>query len=191
MIRNILGVPPYQVKTSKLKIGYPISLTEAKRHLRVEDSFVQDDDMIQDIIEDATEIIESFIQKDIALTQNVTEIYDFIGDTVWIEESPLKEVTEIISDASTAVTWENTFPYYNYFQVDLTSGSSITSDPLTVKYTTGYSFSDSDIPKTLKRAILIKIGDLYDVERQGYSLTTIKSNDAVDRLIAKYKSTIF
>ena len=130
-INNVkLGKKIKIITTVKKKLEYPVSLMEAKRHLRVVDEFTDNDDFIKDIIEDATEIIEHKIQKDIAKTSNVI---------------------------------------------------SVTGFALSISYTTGYEIDN--IPKTLKRAILIKIGDLYDIERHSWSPKGIKNNGVLDRML--------
>lgn len=55
----------------KTKTTYPVSLLEAKIHLRVDIDFEEDDGYIEGLIKASTHACENYIGKDIALTTNV------------------------------------------------------------------------------------------------------------------------
>ena len=64
--------------TKKVKTAYPISLSEVKRHLRIDNDFTNDDAYIEDaIIKTSTKYCENIINKDIAKTSNTLTVYDF------------------------------------------------------------------------------------------------------------------
>lgn len=69
------NIPLNQI--TKTKVSFPVSLDEAKRHLRVDETFEIDDDFIQGLIFAATLRAEQYIGKDIALTNNVLILDDF------------------------------------------------------------------------------------------------------------------
>ena len=50
---------------------------------------------------------------------------------------------------------------------------------------------DSSCPYTVKQAILITAGDLYDVERSSYTLGSIKRSDVIERLLIPYKNIVW
>ena len=171
---------------TKTKLSYPISLKEAKRHLKVI-NFNDDDDYITQLISAATQQCENYIGKDIAKTRNVVEIDDFCSDNFRVNEGNFLEVETVITDASTLKNVENTTAYYNYFTTELTE--SISSDPLTITFTTGYE--DDECPEIIKQAILVKIADMYDVERTSYEYSGYKDNRIFERMLEPYKQILF
>lgn len=50
---------------------------------------------------------------------------------------------------------------------------------------------DATTPAAIKQAILIKICDLYDIERGGYISGTFKENKAFERLLNYHKKITF
>jgi len=175
-----------QEKPVKTKTYYPVSLDEAKRHLRVDDDFDKDDDYIRNLIYAATQKCEEYIGKDIALTSNIVKIPDFVGSDFYVEEGHLISVDYVKqSDASTLVAIDHYETYYNRVYVELSSSAD--QDPLYVYYTTG--FAAGNCPALIKQAVLVKIGDLYDVERQSYS--DHKENYAYQRLLDSFKIILY
>lgn len=51
--------------------------------------------------------------------------------------------------------------------------------------------TDSSCPYTVKQAILICAADLYDVERNSYTLGNIKRGDIIQRLLLPYKTIVW
>jgi len=173
-------------KPIKTKSYYPVSLDEAKRHLRIDDSWDKDDDYIRNLIEAATQKCEEYIGKDIALTSNVLAIYGFLGCDFYLEEGNFISMDSIKqSDASTAIGIDHTEIYYNRVYVELATDAD--QDPLYLYYTTGYAAGAC--PALIKQAVLVKIGDLYDVERQSYS--DHKENYAYQRLLDSFKLILY
>jgi hypothetical protein len=60
---------------------------------------------------------------------------------------------------------------------------------LNVKFYTG--FDENACPYQLKQAVLMKVADFYYVERQSYSPQGFKYNEAIERLLSKYKNVRF
>ena len=165
---------------------YPVSLDEAKRHLRIDDGWDKDDDYIRNLIYAATQKCEEYIGKDIAYTTNVLQYWNFVGQDFWIEEGNFNSLTSVKDwQNSTAISTDHTEIYYNRVYVRL-SGSA-DQNPLHINYVTGYSAGEC--PPIIKQAILVKIGDLYDVERQSYSPD--KENYAYQRLLDSYKIILY
>lgn len=164
-----------------------VSLSEAKRHLNIIDND-DHDNQIEQIIEAATGAAENHIDKSIAYTRNVINLYKFSGDSFTINEGNLITVESIVSDASVLKTIKNTFINLNDFSVDL--DNSVSSDPLIITFTTGYETADK-CPTIIKQLILIKIADLFDVERTDYEFSSIKDNRIFERRLDFYKKVIF
>ena len=51
--------------------------------------------------------------------------------------------------------------------------------------------TDVSCPYSIKQAILISCGDLYDVNRSSYTLGNIKREDVIQRLLLPYKTIIW
>lgn len=172
---------------TKTKSSYPVSLSEAKRHLRVEEDWHDDDDYIDNLIKAATQKAEQYIGKDIAETENVKIMYDYYGSSIVLDEGNFDSFTQAVSDSSTLVDIDHTEIGYNYAEVIF--NSSISSDPLTITYKTG--FVEGECPVLIKQAILVKIADLYDIDRQSYTVSTYKESKAFESLLDSYKLILF
>jgi uncharacterized phage protein (predicted DNA packaging) len=168
---------------TKTKSIYPVSLNEAKNFLRIDDSWNRDDGLITSLIMAATQYCEDYIGKDIAETENSLKIYDFCNNYIGLHEGNYLETTSVLAaDNSTNITVDRTEIHINYAVIYLVDHQS--QDPIYVNYKTGYA--DSVAPEVIKIAILIKIGNLYDMERNSY--TNIKYNDnTINRLLDSYK----
>lgn len=175
-----------QEKPIKTKSYYPVSLDEAKRHLRIDDSWDRDDDYIRNLIYAATQKCEEYIGKDIAKTTNVWKIWDFMGGDFYIDEGNFISLDSVKADNdSTSLSVKETWVSYNRVYVALDNTAD--EDPLYVRYTTG--FEPGGVPALMKQAVLVKIGDLYDIERQSYS--DYKENHAYERLLDSYKLILY
>lgn len=176
---------------SKTKSLYHVSLNEAKRHLRIETDYTEDDDYINALIKAASNYCENYIGKDITYTTNEYNIFDFTGDIIRIDEGNLIEVQSVISDASVSLDIGVTKKFYNYFEIELTDTVSYTSDytPLTVNFTTGYN--ENECPAEIVQAIYIKITDLYDEERSDYVWSGKPKTNVVETLLNSHKLILF
>ena len=175
----------------KTKTLYPITLTEAKAHLRVQEEYDDDDAYISALIEAATQEAEGYIGKDIALTTNVASIFKFTGNELYIDEGNLITVDQIITDSSTLLTPAVTKTFYNYFEIEFGYQVSYSNDyvPLKVYFTSGYE--DGECPEIIKQAIKIKIANMYDVNRQDDSPAYLHNSYASNRLLDRFKIILF
>lgn len=170
---------------TKTKSEYPVNIEEAKRHIRLDLDFTDDDDYIETLISVATLEAEKTVGFDIAKTNNVYKKYDFSGEIITIKEGNVNLDSSIVvqdeNDVSYSIRQSENF--YHYFTLELTN--SITADPLTVIYQTGY---DGDCPLDIKQAILIKVADLYDTERNSWHLGNLKNDKVFERMLDYHKS---
>lgn len=151
---------------SKTKISYPISLiTDSSiinRFMSIDASeSYEDRDYIDLQIQSATELTEGQINQDIAYTRNSVTLKDFTGSKLVIPQGNLNSVTNIINnDTSTAITsYTINDKSYAFFEIEF--DPEIRSESLTINFTTGWS-NLSDVPKTLKLAILSKTLGAYN-----------------------------
>jgi len=169
----------------KVKSNYFITLAEAKKHLRVDVSFTDEDSFITQLIEAATGFAENYIEKDIASTVNTKTILEFSGDEILIQEGNYKSVTSVTGSISGALTFGDNAVKYDDSTFTITLDNEITTEEtLTVVFETGYTLST--YPKQIRQAILIKIHDLYDPERGSFNIGVLKTNDIFESLLNFY-----
>lgn len=170
---------------NKVKTLYHVSLAEAKKQIRLDDDFTQDDGQILALIKAATEIAENFIKKDIAKTTNVLTRYDFSGGWIRILEGNLISITSIeIKETPTPLSNFTTYVYRDYFKIEL--DSPVDTEELTVTFETG--FDANKLPAPIKTAILIKIADLYDMQRSSFVFVSNKDTGIFETLLLPYQA---
>ena len=153
---------------------YPVSLTEAKLHLKVDIS--TDDALIQNLIIAATHLSEEytnrfFLNTDVVMTcsdwsdlnalfkSNVT--YDYSTNTIKYYAP---------GDGNTFTTWNNlnynVVIEYQPAQVSIRENKTFPSiqnrsDAIQITYKSGYGSSATNVPQEIKQAILLTIGNFY------------------------------
>lgn len=179
------------ISFSKTKTIYPVSIMDAKLHLRVDMDYTNDDGYILNIIKAATREAENYIGKDIAYTTTIASLHDFYGDYIRVNEGNFKSALEFISDTSANIQISGTRAYHNYFEVFLGTQVSSTTKytPAKLTYITGYT--DETCPDEIKQAILIKVGNMYDVDRQDDTPTYLKDGRASDNLLNSHKIILY
>lgn len=157
----------YQVITPAS--AYPVSLTEAKSHLKVDTT--ADDTYITSIIKAATQLSEEYTNRffiDTVIEQYASSFADL--QTLFKSKvSAVAYVKYYDSDNSLqtlSATVYNTQLNYEPSQIQLADNQSfpkITSrnDAVLARYTVGYGSSASDVPEIIKQAILLTIGNFY------------------------------
>jgi hypothetical protein len=179
-------IPEDQI--TKTKLVYPVTLCEAKRHLRIHNDFKDDDDYISDLIKAATTLAENYINKDIAKTSNVLRINEFYSDSIKIYEGNFLSLTSVLNASSVAVgTVVQTSKHFDYFSIEWTA--YIDSDPLTINFNTGYE--EDECPELIKSAILIKIGDLYDNSRSSWIYSGMMDSKTFETIMNYYVAARF
>jgi len=171
----------------KTKLNWPLSLDEAKRHLRVDADYHDDDDYIQDLIYAATSKAEEYIGKDISETTNVRTLYNWGGFDMWLNEGNFLSLTSAITDSSVALTVHHLDKRYNGVYIEF--NQSVTADPLTLSYKTG--FTEGTCPALIKQAILLEVANLYDVDKLSYANGSLKETKAFERLLDSFRIIIF
>lgn len=150
----------------------PVSLTEAKLHLRVEVS--DDDALIAALITAAREYVEESARRAL-----VTQTWRLSlsgwpgGNSIELSRPPLQSVTSIIykDSAGASTTWAAA----NYLvdtdsepgRVVLAYGASwpsvtlYPSNPIQITYVAGYGAA-SAVPQRLRQAVLLLVGHWYE-----------------------------
>jgi uncharacterized phiE125 gp8 family phage protein len=182
----------------------PVTLDEAKAHLRVVDD--DDDTLIAAYIEAATQATEAFLGR--ALVDQTWDLYlDAFPSTdefqIKIPKPPLIEVTQIAYDDTAGD--EQIIPSGQYY-VDSVSEfawvvpSGVASWPATidainavrVRFRAGYLDTNSPpgnaVPGDIKSAVLLTIGNFYE-QREGQVVGTIanKLPWGVEQLLRQHR----
>ena len=148
---------------------YPVSLTEAKLHLKVD--ITTDDTLITNLIVAATQVSEEYTNR------------FFINTVVNQTCSDFKELSELFKSKVSAVTHvkyydsdnaQQTWSSSNYVvnneyepcQINLVVDGSFPNiadriDAIECRYTVGYGTA-SDVPDVIKQAILLTLGNWYE-----------------------------
>lgn len=178
----------------------PFSLTEIKQHLIIDDEFSDDDTYLDILIDVVTDYVENYTRRAL-LTQTITAYYDDFPLCIEIERPVLQSVSSIsyvdgngdtqVMDAAdytvdTASTPARIVPVYG------NSWPSTRSvfNAVTIVYVAGYT-SASLIPKQIKQAMLLMIGDLYENRENNVAGVSIKEQTfATKSLLMPYVVTL-
>jgi len=148
---------------------YPVSLTEAKSHLKVDTT--ADDTYITSIIKAATQLSEEYTNRffiDTVIEQTCSDFAQL--QTLFKSKvSAVAHVKYYDSDNSLqtlSATIYDTQLQYEPSQIQLADDKSFPeitkrNDAVVARYTVGYGSAASDVPEIIKQAILLTIGNFY------------------------------
>lgn len=175
----------------------PISLTEAKAHLRVTSS--SEDTLIGNLVSSATSALDGHtgILGRCMVTQTWVQKFDDWSDIMRLPFPDLSTVVLTYLDASSVeqtvssalyTTLEDARGAYVRFEDAFTS-PSIGPDyaGITATITSGYG-DESAVPWALKSAILLHVGSLYETREM--SDRDYKPTTAYEALVAPYRRII-
>lgn len=185
----------------------PITLTEAKLHLRLATTavlaaaYTDEDDLLNGLIQAAREQVEEAIGRSL-ITQTRTLYLDAwpSGRTLSLPYPPLASVTGIYYWVDDAVA-ESTLSTDDYgTDTGAVPGKIVLDDdaywptdtlrsvsPIRVVYVAGYGVGQ-DVPASIRAAMKLLLTDLY--EHRGevvVGVTAMRIPDAIDRLLAPYR----
>jgi len=174
----------YQV-TTKATVE-PITLDEARKHLRVEPFGYPlvhpDDDYIQVAITSAREWCENYLQKALA-TQTVTVKLSEFADKIELPLSPVQSVTSVtyLDRSNVLQTLSTSIYYVDYFDnaIYLEPGQyyppvSFRENSITIQYVSGYTGTTgvNVLPSPIKSAMFLLIGSAYENRQEDYASST-------------------
>lgn len=193
----------YKVKEYRQRVTYkvtteptaePITLTEAKNHLRM-DGIDADDDLINSLITAARQYCEMYCNRAF-ITQTITQAYDRFpdsGEVLRIAVSPVQSVTSVTYDDTDGNN--QTWAASNYVVDRFTEPCEISEkngvnypdtvsqrNILRVIYVVGYGAA-SAVPSPMKQAILLMIGHFYLYRED----TVSEKRTASERLLNMYR----
>lgn len=179
-------------KVVKEKLSSVVTLEQAKNQLNVEEDFTEDDTHILFLIDTATGLAEDYTGTDISFTKNTLELFNFQGTVIRLEEHPFHSMDSITiydkDDNETVLTEDEYFiqKRYSYFVIVFLDSDgnrkSIEAKRMVLVFFTGYE--PDEAPFQISSAILVKVNDLYDVERTTYTIgANFRDNGTFERLL--------
>lgn len=176
---------------------YPVTLAEAKAHLRVDDT--NEDDLILALIGAATDWAEQYCRRSfMAQTLRLT-MDQFPSDEICIPRNPVQSVSSVkyVDQTGTQQTLSTSL-----YDIDLTEPARIapvwgTTWPIarnqlgavTVDFVAGYEAGSpgrDDVPVGIKAAIKLAITDLYE-HRSAHMIDQLYCNPAVVGLLSRFR----
>ena len=182
------------VNISKVKDTYHVLLADVKAHLNIETGFTTDDDLITQIIKDATGEAEDYIDGDIASTTTTVICYDFNHGWVTLDSTPVQSITSIEymdgnGDFQTITVADCTIRF-GVQKTIIELDQYYDTDQLKVVMVTGYA-NAAAMPTAINRAILMRCADLYDVQRGSTMSGAFKETRAFEMALSAHKKTSY
>lgn len=160
------------MKTYQVAIAaslYPVTLTEAKSHLKVDTT--ADDTYIESIIKAATQLSEEYTNR-FFINTTIDQTCSSFAELQTLFKSKVNNVQYVkYYDADNTLQTLSATVYdtqlnYEPAQIQLADGKSFPditkrNDAVICRYTVGYGSAASDVPEIIKQAILLTIGNFY------------------------------
>lgn len=178
----------------------PVSLAEAKAHLRVEDAVTEDDALIEGLIAAATDHLDGWtgILGRCLVEQEWRYNSDVSGSCIILPLGPVIEIVSVTSGTDTIDPANYTLKTDAGGRSRVEFGVSA-SGPVSITYKAGYATiaqddgppvvpAQSTVPAALKVAILLLVGNWYaNREAMVVGSSVEKLPFAVESLIAPYR----
>tara|TARA_R110000851_G_scaffold295923_3_gene450920 strand:+ start:185 stop:742 length:558 start_codon:yes stop_codon:yes gene_type:complete len=174
----------------KKNLSLPITIEEAKKQVSLETSFIEDDVLLERYIKSAERFCSGILGSDIAETEVTHKITNYLGGKIRVKEYPLISISSIkyydSTNAERVLSGTEYLLLEDQFYFDITLPADIGGEnhKLEIKYKTGNA--KEDINPDFISAIEIKVATLYDHERENFSDYKLKSNRAIQNLLAPY-----
>jgi uncharacterized phiE125 gp8 family phage protein len=180
----------------------PVTLTQAKAHLRVEDT--DDDTYITTLITIAREYCETVTKRALA-TQTLELILDDFpcSDYIKLPMSPVQSVTSVKytdSDGSES-TWSSANYVTNLdvvpaiitpaYAETYPSFTPLPTGAVRVRYVAGHKSDGVALPKAIYHAILLLIGHLYENREETTTVTLENIPMGIQSLLYNYRVVNF
>lgn len=166
-------------KVISVPASEPITLSEAKNYLKVEDSYTDDDTLITAIITSVRQYIETYLTTAL-ITQTIEEKWDYIDVRNYqvrqnfnLGVNPVQSVTSItyIDTDGDSQTWSASEyvvdTHRQVARIGIKNGYTWPSiqdeiNALTVTYVAGYGDAGSDVPGNILQAMRYLIAAYYE-----------------------------
>lgn len=143
----------------------PVSLAQAKAHLRIETS--AEDDYLTDLIGTATTFVEQFISRKL-VTQTWRQYVDGIGSDriICLEVRPPQSIVEVTTYDSLGTPTTLAAQDYSLNQYTspptLTLNTGIATSTVEVDVVAGFGDAGTDVPGSILRSILVLTAHWYE-----------------------------
>lgn len=157
----------------------PVSLEQAKAHLRVDSS--DEDDLIEGYLYSARDWAETFTRRALITQVWDLKLPDFGGDSMELPMPPLQSVSSIsyVDTAGDSQTLSSAYytvrtptgPHAPHGRITLNYGYTYPStqgvpEAVTIRFTAGYGDDEADVPATIRTAIKQYVAELYKEREQ-------------------------
>jgi len=162
----------------------PVSLAEAKAHLRVD---VPDDDaLITAIISAARDSAEMYCNRPWAAASFVETFDSLVGTEIQLTATGVTAVSKVeYLDAAGAAQSVTTGITLDALSGLVTLASAVSGTRVKVYYSAG----SATVPASIKQALLLKIGDMYE-NRAAQQWQALYVNQATSSLMYPYRVRI-
>jgi len=172
----------------------PITLAEAKRHLRVDNN--DDDDYITSLIEVARRAAEDRMERTL-ITTTWKLTLDQFPDAIILPMPRIQAISTVIytnrANEQVALASSDYFldsdsePGWLVPAVGKAWPLTLGINAVAVTYTAGYGSAASSVPAPIKQWILLAIGDLYDQFRSLSAEKPVVPQNFADALLDPYR----
>ncbi|MDG3040442.1 head-tail connector protein [Roseicyclus marinus] len=175
-------------------VSEPVTLAEARAHLRMDPNDTSEDSLIESVVKAAREHVEDFCNRPFV---SATWAVLFDGSTFWSADEalhvPVRGVTEITgvtyrTDASASVTWSAEAYEFDAERQELRAKTAWpVGRNLRIALTAGNADSPVSVPNPIRQAILLCVGDLYELREAHVVGTIYAANPAAVNLMMPYR----
>jgi uncharacterized phiE125 gp8 family phage protein len=155
----------------------PLTLAEAKLHLRVDDDHTDDDALIAGLIASARERAENYTHR-VFITQTWESRFNYFSGWMLLPHAPLQSVSSVTyidnngteQTVATSVYEVDTFSplggvYLGYSQT--WPSPRVEPQAVRIRFVAGYGDYGSDTPQPIRQAMLLMISDMYENRETG------------------------
>ena len=180
-------------------VAEPISLDEAKRHLRIDIDETDHDDYLQDLITVAREQVETITWRKLVTQTWYAYLQNWPrGEYIELPFGNLQSVTAIkyTDDDGDESTWDNTEYIvgtdYQKGRVTLADGYTwpnetlYPSNPIEIEFLCGYGLAVS-VPSRLKHAMKMIMSELFENRETSIIGVSFQEMDTVNNLLSDYR----
>ena len=180
-------------------VAEPISLDEAKRHVRIDIDETDHDDYLQDLITVAREQVEMITWRKLVTQTWYAYLQDWpSGEYIELPFGKLQTVTAVkYTDVDAAESTWDSAEYivgtdYQKGRITLANGYTwpnenlYPSNPIEVEFVCGYGLAVS-VPPQIKHAMKMIISELFENREISIIGTIQKEMDTVNNLLSDYR----
>lgn len=182
-------------KSTSQAVTKPVTLSEAKLHLKMDD-IDADDTLIEALIAAATEHAQNYTNR-IFINTEIVQVYDAFpisNEVLRLAVTPLVSVASVtyLDTNGDSQTWTASDyvvdSYTEPCEISEKNGATYPDtvaqrNAVTVTYTAGFGATAANVPQPIKQAILLLIGHFYNYRDD----TVSQKRTAAERLLNFYR----